>query len=256
MINLNETIIKRIKADYDKAINRFFFFDYDGTLVPFYDQPDDALPDHETKSLLKELSSVKENSVVIISGRTRNFLDKIFSAMEVTLIAEHGFFIREPGKTWRAETLLQNNWKTGVREVLLFYRKKHTGSMIEEKESTIAWHYRNCNVVPTVSDIESMKVSLHIVTNGSPVEFLHGNNVLEIKKKFINKGSAAVDFLKDKSPGFILALGDDITDEDLFSVLPETAVTIKVGNSLSVAKYSCHDQEFVTGLIRILLDKP
>jgi len=255
-MNLNETIIKSIKADYDKAINRFFFFDYDGTLVPFYDQPDDALPDHETKSLLKELTSVRENSVVIISGRTRNFLDKIFSGMELTLIAEHGFFIREPGKTWRAETLLQNNWKTGVREVLLLYQKKHPGSMLEDKESAIAWHYRNCAVVPTVSEIESIKVTLHIVTNGSPVEFLHGNNVLEIKKKFINKGSAAANLLKDKSPGFILALGDDLTDEDLFNVLPETAVTIKVGNSLSVAKYTCPDQEFVTGLIGILLNKP
>jgi len=252
---LDQKIFQRIKAEYDNAAVRVLFLDYDGTLVPFADQPEAALPGKQVIGLLEELASIKQNTIVIISGRDRYFLDKVFSNMDLTLVAEHGFFIRKPGKEWKTESRLNNNWKSGVREVMFRYRKKFPGSMIEEKESTLAWHYRNCAIVPTIPDIEFLKILLSHVFNGHPVELLEGSKVVEVRKQYTTKGSAAIQLLKEKIPGFIIAIGDDLTDEDLFRVLPEEAFTIKVGGGSSFAKYFCSGQENVATMLSLLLGK-
>lgn len=251
---LDQEILQRIKSDYENASVRVLFLDYDGTLVPFASRPDIAIPGKEVLQLLEGLASIKQNNVVIISGRDRYFLDKVFSNMNLTLVAEHGFFIRKPGEEWKSESLPQNNWKPGVREVMFRYKKKFPGSMIEEKESTLAWHYRNCAVVPTLPEIDFLKILLSLVFNGYPVELLEGSKVLEVKKQFSTKGSAAIKLLKEQIPGFIIAIGDDLTDEDLFRVLPEEAFTIKVGNEPSLAKYFCLQQENVNQLLTSLLN--
>jgi trehalose 6-phosphate synthase/phosphatase len=68
----------------------------------------------------------------------------------------------------------------------------------------------------------------------------------------IEKGMAALAFLGQTHYDFCLAIGDDWTDEDLFSVLPVTATSIKVGLGGSIAKYylrSYQDvREFLTSL--------
>ena len=70
----------------------------------------------------------------------------------------------------------------------------------------------------------------------------------------VNKGKAALNWLYGKQPDFILALGDDHTDEDIFRALPNDAFTIKVGNNISEAKYYLNDYKEVRKLLWSLIN--
>jgi len=67
---------------------------------------------------------------------------------------------------------------------------------------------------------------------------LQGSKVVEIRSAGVNKGTAALYFLHDSEFDFILALGDDWTDEDLFGILPESAYSMRVGMHLSFARFN------------------
>ena len=66
---------------------------------------------------------------------------------------------------------------------------------------------------------------------------MEGNKVIEIKNRGINKGRAALKLLHASPVDKIVAIGDDWTDEFLFSEIPDEAITIKVGMAKTVAKY-------------------
>ena len=253
---LDDELSQRIKSDFDTASRRIIFLDYDGTLVPFASCPDAALPGRDLIHILEELSSNDQNTIVIISGRDRKFLDNVFGNMNITLVAEHGFFIRRPEMSWRAELLIENHWKTRAWEVLSRFCELFTGSFVEEKETALAWHYRNCSNQPTSVLIVSLKLLLEQFTEGFNTEILEGNKVVEVREKFITKGSAACELLQGDTYNFILAIGDDITDEDLFRAIPSAAYSIKVGSGSTHAKYFCSSQENVAGLLTLLLEQP
>jgi len=255
MKKMDEDIKRHIKEKYDTSSQHFIFLDYDGTLVPFSDDPATALPGKEIKELLTRAASIKQNNVIIISGRDKRFLDNIFQGMKVTLVAEHGAFTRKPGHEWSSEKMPLVPWKKNVRRILSEYLENFPGSLLEDKERSLAWHYRNCEPFPTIRQIDALKVLLHQETNGVETELLQGKMVLEIKEKLINKGMAAMQLLHDIQPGFILAIGDDVTDEDLFQALPEDAITIKVGTDKSAAKYFCENQQDVADLIRLFVNE-
>ncbi len=242
-----------IRQAYLKAEKRFFFLDYDGTLVPFANNPELALPDFETRRLLEKLSSVKGNTVVIISGRDRDFLSRIFDGMKLILIAEHGVFLRLPDKLWSNMSPINNRWKPIALAEFSKYVKMFPGAVVEEKESSIAWHFRNCRVFPTDVQLDTLNARLRKIESQFGIEILEGNHVIEIKEKNINKGIAANNLLLEANPDFILALGDDHTDEYLFRALPEVAFTIKVGLGSTNARYRCLGQDNVAELIHFLL---
>ncbi|MDZ7848297.1 MAG: trehalose-phosphatase [Owenweeksia sp.] len=78
---------------------------------------------------------------------------------------------------------------------------------------------------------------------------------MEIKNLEVNKGTAARNLLKDFTTDFILAIGDDHTDEDIFRALPKSAYTIKVGTLRSEAMYSLSDVDTVRLLLRKMTRK-
>ena len=80
----------------------------------------------------------------------------------------------------------------------------------------------------------------------------HPENLIQIKSVGIDKGRAALHWLSQKAWDFILAIGDDWTDEDLFAVLPESAYSIKVGMSPSKAKFNLDSVQEVRALIHRL----
>ena len=82
---------------------------------------------------------------------------------------------------------------------------------------------------------------------------MEGNKIIEIKKVGYDKGSSFLNLIQGQNFDFILAIGDDRTDEDLFKVLPEFAYSIKVGLVPSNAKYNLTHQFEVNDLINGLL---
>jgi len=86
------------------------------------------------------------------------------------------------------------------------------------------------------------------------LQVLEGSKVVEVKNAGINKGRAALRWISRETWGFILAIGDDLTDEDVFKVLPPTAWSIKVRFSASAAKFSLSSPSRVRALLRELIE--
>ena len=81
---------------------------------------------------------------------------------------------------------------------------------------------------------------------------MDGDMVIEIKNAGINKGMAALNKIGDTEFDFMLALGDDWTDEYTFNSLPELAHTIKVGTKSTAAKYYINNVKEVRDLLKQL----
>lgn len=242
---------EQILEKFRNARNRIFFLDYDGTLVNFVDQPDRAMPDPKLLELVKHLTEQKNTEVVLISGRDKETLGAWWNDVPVDLIAEHGVWLKPADEDWRLTENIKCDWMKNVRPVLETFVDRTPGTFIEEKNYSLAWHYRKAD--PELGEIRSNELStvLKDLTSNHGLSVLEGNKVLEIKTSGVNKGKAANKVLVEKKHDFIFGIGDDWTDEYLFNELPEQAITVKVGIRKTSAKYYVQD----VGRVRELLMK-
>lgn len=249
---LTDEIRKRLISDYSKSSSRLILLDYDGTLVPFAEKPQKAKPDIELLKLLEALSQKPGNEIVIVSGRSKDTLEEWFGGLNVGLVAEHGAWIKD-GKTWETIEPLRNDWKNEIRPILELYVDRTPGTFIEEKDFSIVWHYRKAD--PELSSIRARELRealLHLTMN-LDLEVLEGDKVIEVKNAGINKGRAALRWISKKKWDFILAIGDDWTDEDVFAVLPESAYSIKVGLRSSKARFNLESVDEIRKLLKELV---
>ncbi|RYG10876.1 MAG: bifunctional alpha,alpha-trehalose-phosphate synthase (UDP-forming)/trehalose-phosphatase, partial [Chitinophagaceae bacterium] len=222
-----------IAAKYANTKNRVLFLDYDGTLVDFTGNIDDASPDNELYDLIENLTLDAANTVVIISGRRNETLEQWFGHLKVDMIAEHGAWQKTQGEKWNCLPLLTDQWKSEIRSMLETYTDRTPGSFIEEKSYSLVWHYRKAE--EGLGELRANEIVSHmkILAADKGLQLMPGNKVIEFKNIEVNKGKAALNWLYGKHPDFVMALGDDHTDEDIFRALPEDAITVKVGNNLS-----------------------
>jgi len=235
---LNPKMERKIIRDYRQSQRHLFLLDCDGTLLPFSIIPERTKPDNGLLKLLDDLSQEPQNEVVILSSRDKDTLEEWFGKLEVGLVAEHGAWLKEKNGNWKISQPLTGNWKGKIRPIMQLYVDRTPGSFIEEKEFSLAWHYRK--VMPELAFIRGKELKdelLNLILNLN-LEVLEGNKVIEIKNAGINKGNATLKWLKKKKWDFILAIGDDKTDEDIFKVLPPFAYSIKVGLGASQAKFN------------------
>jgi trehalose 6-phosphate synthase/phosphatase len=88
------------------------------------------------------------------------------------------------------------------------------------------------------------------LTANIDVQVMQGNKVVEIRNSGLNKGTAGMHWISKNEYDFILAIGDDFTDEDLFKILPDTAYSIRVGIIRSYARFNLHNYVEVIELLR------
>jgi trehalose 6-phosphate synthase/phosphatase len=252
---INPSIENQITQMYRKATLRIIFLDYDGTLVPFSRYPEMAVPDERVLAQLKRLAADAKNTIVIVSGRKQEFLDKWFGDLPIVLVAEHGAYIRMPSAGWTSEVDADQAWKQHVLPALHRYADRCTGAFIEEKNLSLVWHYRNAD--PGISLLRSQELKdelRELVSHDSRLQVVEGHKVIEVKKSGYDKGTVALRLLALAVYDFLLAIGDDKTDEDLFRALPEHALTVKIGITASLAKYNLKDQQGVVKLMDRLLE--
>jgi trehalose 6-phosphate synthase/phosphatase len=245
---------QRLTKDYQQSRQRLIFLDYDGTLMPFTRDPDKTLPDEELLNLLQALVSDSNNRVIIISGRAHKTLDKWLGHLPVDMIAEHGVWLRKHESDWHMIQKLDNSWKEDIRPIFETYVSRTPGTLLEEKDFALVWHYRK--VDPVLGETRAGELSSHLnylIANRN-LQVMEGDKIVEIKNIEVNKGIAASRWLQAEESDFVLAIGDDRTDEDTFRVMPPDAYTIKVGNIRSIAKYHLHSPENVRDLLRHLTD--
>ena len=228
---------QQILRAYKHAPRRLLLLDYDGTLVDFVSRPEDAGPDDSLIKLLKGLADEPGNELVIISGRDRKTLYRWLHSTHASLIAEHGAWRKEAEGRWTSSGPRRQEWKKVVRPILEVFSDRTPGSSVEEKSFSLVWHYRQVPPDLALVRTQELKNALDPLIGNMDLGLFEGNKILEIKHIGIHKGRAAQQWLGEETWDFVLAAGDDFTDEDLFAVLPEDGYSIKIGSGPSRARY-------------------
>lgn len=239
--------------DFVRSDHRLLFLDYDGTLVPFNSDPQKARPDQQLMRIIKGLTELQNTHVVVISGRDKGTLENWLGDLDVEFVGEHGVWIKMRGEEWKTLEHLDSTWKEEIKPILEIYADKTPRSFIEEKDYSLVWHYRR--VETGLGELRAREIISHLkyLSNNMNLQVLEGNKVVEIKNLEVNKGKASSRWLEYDKADFIMAVGDDWTDEDTFKAMPEQAYTIKVGDLRSSAKFSVRDHYAVREILENIL---
>jgi trehalose 6-phosphate synthase/phosphatase len=221
-----DTRLNLIK-NYRTAKRRLLLLDYDGTLMNFQADPKMVTPDPELLSLLTKLNKDRKNKIVIVSGRDYTTMEKWFSKTKADMSAEHGVWKKRNGR-WQAAKGLSIDWKKQVEGILEKLVERTPKSFIEEKHYSLVWHYRKVDKELGEKRVREFHDLLLYFAANLDLQVLEGNKVIEVK---------TADWLNEKDWDFVLIMGDDQTDEDMFKVARENDYTIKIGLTKSAAKY-------------------
>ncbi|MCY1060787.1 bifunctional alpha,alpha-trehalose-phosphate synthase (UDP-forming)/trehalose-phosphatase [Nannocystis sp. SCPEA4] len=225
--------------------------DYDGTLVPIAPRPELAAPDPELLRLLEKLSTKPWLSVHVLSGRPCPDVDRWLGALAIGLHAEHGMYSRIGGE-WRARGAVPEDLREKVLATLERVASNTPGSHVELKAAGLAWHYRLAEREQGAHQARELRLHLRELLVGTPLEVLLGDKVVEVRPRGVHKGLIARELIR---PGdFVICVGDDRTDEDLFAAAPEGAVTVKVGPGATVANSRVSDVAGTRALLRALAE--
>ena len=205
--------------------------DLDGTLLPFVPTPDEARLDAERAAALRDLQALPGVTIAVVSGRTRDSLERILSEVPgLFLVAEHGGWRRATG-AWQATVEAEPSGLESLDRELRGLAARHPGALVERKTWSVTFHYRQVRV--SERD-EAMMESTALVDSWlgahSGYERIDGSEVIEVRPVRMNK-SVAVPWMRELAgPGArLIALGDDVTDEDMFRVLGPGDDGIRVG---------------------------
>lgn len=245
-----------LKQDYRRAERRLLFLDYDGTVTPIKATPAAAIPDKQLIKILKRLGNDPKNQVCLVSGRMRQELEEWFGDLPIHLCAEHGFAHREPEKSrWELTAEVDLSWKEEVKGVLEYFRERTPGTLIEDKPSSLTWHYRQAE--PDFGKWQAQELLIHLgeILSRIPAEVMQGHKVIEVRPHGINKGLFVQEILRlHPDADFILCCGDDRTDEDMYHILPKTAWTCQVGAHPTSARYYVKTPQNILALLSTLAD--
>jgi len=188
--------------------------------------------------VLGRLASDPRNTTWIISGRKQSFLDRHLGQLsQIGLSAEHGAFSRAPGcSEWENSAANQNlSWRDEVLDVFRKYTEKTPGSIIEQKQIAVVWHFRNADSEIRLSAAEACRADLKelFAKNGWDLELTHGKTILEVCPGSVNKGAIALRLVDKSQTGgfetdFVICLGDDLTDKDMCALTCELQYNIDV----------------------------
>ncbi|HZS65025.1 MAG TPA: trehalose-phosphatase [Xanthobacteraceae bacterium] len=212
--------------------------DIDGTLLDIAPTPDAVHVPATLRKTLGLLQQRAEGALALVSGRPLRSIDLLFAPLRLAAVGGHGAEIRvDPNAPicGRVTPLLEPE----IRKLLVAIGDKLPGIIVEDKDYSIALHYRT---VPYKQEaVEDAVAAVYGDLSPDSVEVLHGKRVIEVKKAGFNKGTAIRDLMThppfaNRKPIFI---GDDQTDEAAFAVMPDyDGVAISVGRQVrGVAEY-------------------
>lgn len=246
---MSNEILNNIETEYSKSKKRLLFLDYDGTLVGFHKDPQKASPDEELYELLDELQNQENTTLFLISGRDKQTFGRWFLPKKYNMIVEHGVWISKEGHEFKMLEQVKGEWMAKIRPVLESFVDRTPGSFIEEKNYSLAWHYRNTDPDFGEKRATELNTVLRSLIGNDDISVLNGNKVMEIKSSNVNKGRAATRMMSEDDYDFVFAIGDDWTDEFMFQELPESAITVKVGLKKTHARYHVENTRRVRELL-------
>jgi trehalose 6-phosphate synthase/phosphatase len=234
---LDAALRRKLIEQYHCSVRRLLILDYDGTLAPFAPYPEAAKPTQKLQQILRSLATDSRNELLLATGRDRATLNQWFKGVPMGLAGEHGAWIKEWNGDWKTQQTLPLDWKPKLMPILEMFADRVPGAFVEEKEFSLVWHYRAAD--PKQGSAAARELADHLVvfTASIDLQVLRGNKAIEIRKAGVNKGSAVRQWLAKNDFDFILAIGDDLTDEDMFAVLPPWAYSFRVGANRTHARF-------------------
>ncbi|HLU30358.1 MAG TPA: trehalose-phosphatase [Acidimicrobiia bacterium] len=218
--------------------------DFDGTLAPIVNDPDDATVLPEALAALHRLARIPRTTVAIVSGRLRQELVDRFGDEDFILVGEHG---ADSGGGAPPEPDSLARTRQAVDKV----HRETPGSRIEHKTMSVVFHYRQVETDPA-----SALAELRRVADDMPdLEVMEGKAVLEISVPHDDKGDVIVALRERVGADAILFLGDDVTDETVFPRLGLPDLGVKVGPEETAATARVSDPEEVAEFLALLAER-
>lgn len=238
---------------YKNPGRKLILLDYDGTLVRYKPKPEQALPSNLLLNILKRLSNEQETDLIIISGRDHADIDGLLGDLPIDIIACHGAIKKVQG-TWEMQVSDATSWKDIIRPLMDVMSQQCKDAFVEDKHFSLAWHYRKIEHNAGYLCSRQLIRQLNEIADGLGLKILDGNMVIEVMNREIGKGRAVEKLLADKNYDLIISIGDDVTDEEIFALLVPVnkAVTIKVGNGETYAKYYFSSVDEVVMFLKLL----
>lgn len=239
---------RTLLMNYQTATRRLLLLDYDGTLVPFARRPEAAPPPPALIDVLGRIARQPGMDLVLVSGRPKEVLNAWFTDPALHLVAEHGAWThRAHSREWKLSRPLRTDWKQQVLPILRTASDRLPGSFVEEKDYSVVWHYRQAE--PELAHLRAQELmdSLVQFTGNMDLVVVPGHRVVEVRDAAISKAHAALEFVGQHD--FVLAVGDDTTDEDMFRILAPTAYSIRVGLVATHARFNVPGHKEVIALL-------
>ncbi|MBP9698730.1 MAG: trehalose-phosphatase [Elusimicrobia bacterium] len=236
----------------------FLFVDFDGTLAPLVSQPHQARAGGPVMRAIATLAALPRARVAVMSGRPLSFIRARFRAPGLYYGGNHGLEMRGPGVVFRHEVAAA--LRPTIRALSVQAKKTFSGFagvLIENKGLSMSIHYRRTPL--------SLRRRLHralavfrLRTSTLPARWRRGKAVWEVLPRVDwDKGRALKELLRRTGPAVPVAVGDDITDEDMFRAVGPHGVGVRVGKSgSSRANYYISRQgdvaKFLSRLVEVL----
>jgi trehalose 6-phosphate synthase/phosphatase len=252
---MQRRIVEEINKKYLGAKNRLVLLDYDGTLVDYTALPDTAKLPENLSDILNKLIDDPRTKVFIVTGRGHHDIDKLLTEIPVDVIAEHGAFRKDKG-IWINQVNNSRIWKEELVPVLNRITALCPDSYLEEKKYSLTWHYRNTDPVLGYTCSRELIQLLSDKIGVYNLKILDGNKVVEVLSNETGKGLAVKKLFEQGSFDFVLSIGDDATDEEMFEYFLHIseAFTIKVGEGATSAHYKFRNISDVAALLKQLTE--
>ena len=211
------------------------FLDYDGTLTPIVDRPEDAIISDSMREAVRGIAG--RTSVCVVSGRDRPVVQELMGVDTLIVAGSHGFDIWSPsGGALQKEmggefTELLEEVKARLHGVM----DPIDGALVEPKKASVAAHYR------LVADHEALNVeralkAAILADHPNDLKVTPGKMVFEIQPKIDwDKGKAVlylIEALGLSTDEYVpMYMGDDHTDEHAFEALQGRGIGVFVGRA-------------------------
>ncbi|MGH8912876.1 MAG: trehalose-phosphatase [Acidimicrobiia bacterium] len=216
--------------------------DFDGTLAPIVDDPDDAVALPRSVHALHRLAGLPRTWVAIVSGRRRIELVERFGDDDFTLVGEHG---SDWGEAAPTDSPAMARARRQVEQAVV----ATAGSTFEHKARSVTFHFRNApEPGPALDRLRDW------VAGESELHLLEGKSVLEFSVAETHKGHAISTLRHRLGIDAVIFIGDDTTDESVFEALEPADLGVKVGPGATAASRRLADPADVTALLEHIAD--
>ena len=138
-----------------------------------------------------------------------------------------------PGLPWTTLADVDLSWLPRVERLFRQVAREVPGTFVERKSASVTWHYRQAEPDYAAWRSKELLLSIEQLLQGQPAEVLLGHRVIEVRARGVNKGVYVSRLFPHGRPAshFVLAVGDDRTDQEMYAALPSGAFSVHVGRA-------------------------